>query len=64
MRRAGLMKLKPGQEAAYKKKHDETSPEMVALLKQRRIRNDTIYRKTNADSSPVVEPLEAVVRLN
>ena len=32
MRSAWVMKLKPGQEAEYKRKHDEIWPEMVALL--------------------------------
>ncbi len=44
MRKAWVMKLKPGQEAAYKKKHDEIWPEMIAHLKRRGIRNYSIYR--------------------
>ena len=44
MRRAWVMRLKPGQEAAYKKKHDEIWPEMVEHLKRRGIHNYTIYR--------------------
>ena len=44
MRSAWVMKLKPGQEAMYKHKHDEIWPEMVDLLKQQGIRNYTIYR--------------------
>lgn len=38
------MKLKPGQEAEYKRKHDEIWPEMVALLKGQGVHNYTIYR--------------------
>jgi L-rhamnose mutarotase len=44
MRSAWVMKLKPGNEAIYKKKHDEIWPEMLDLLKQEGIRNYTIYR--------------------
>ena len=44
MRSAWVMKLKPGQEAMYKQKHDEIWPEMVELLKRQGIRNYTIYR--------------------
>ena len=44
MRSAWVMKLKPGQEAMYKQKHDEIWPEMVDLLRQQGIRNYTIYR--------------------
>lgn len=44
MRSAWVMKLKPGQEASYKKKHDEIWPEMVDLLRRQGIHNYTIYR--------------------
>ena len=44
MRQAWIMKLKPGQEAEYMRKHDEIWPEMVELLKRQGIRNYTIYR--------------------
>ena len=44
MRSAWVMKLKPGQEAMYRQKHDEIWPEMVDLLRQQGIRNYTIYR--------------------
>ena len=44
MRHAWVMKLKPGQEAEYKRKHDEIWPEMVQLLKGQGIFNYTIYR--------------------
>jgi L-rhamnose mutarotase len=101
MRHAWVMKLKPGQEAEYKRKHDEIWPEMVALLKSQGIHNYTIYRhgltlfayyekdgealairreadpvelrwrkwmephmETLPDSTPVVEPVEEVFRLD
>ena len=101
MRSAWVMKLKPGQEAMYKQKHDEIWPEMVDLLKQQGIRNYTIYRRgltlfayferdgaaparsgeidpvmlrwwkwmepqmeTRPDSSPTVEPVEEMFRLD
>lgn len=44
MRHAWVMKLKPGHEAEYKRKHDEIWPEMVEVLKRQGIRNYTIYR--------------------
>lgn len=44
MRFAWVMKLKPGQEAEYKRKHDEIWPEMVALLKSQGVSNYSIYR--------------------
>lgn len=44
MRSAWVMKLKPGQEAEYKRKHDEIWPEMVALLKSQGVSNYSIYR--------------------
>ena len=44
MRHAWVMKLKPGQEAEYKRKHDEIWPEMVQLLKSQGIHNYSIYR--------------------
>jgi L-rhamnose mutarotase len=44
MRSAWVMKLKPGQEAEYKRKHDEIWPEMVELLKSQGVHNYTIYR--------------------
>ena len=44
IRSAWVMKLKPGQEAEYKRKHDEIWPEMVALLKRQGIENYSIYR--------------------
>ena len=47
MRSAWVMKLKPGQEAEYKRKHDEIWPEMVALLKSQGVSNYSIYRYEN-----------------
>ncbi|MDB5474002.1 MAG: L-rhamnose 1-epimerase [Devosia sp.] len=44
MRSAWVMKLKPGQDAEYKRKHDEIWPEMVALLKSQGVHNYSIYR--------------------
>lgn len=44
MRSAWVMKLKPGEAAAYKRKHDEIWPEMVALLKSQGVHNYSIYR--------------------
>lgn len=44
MRSAWVMTLKPGQEAEYKRKHDEIWPEMVTLLKNQGIHNYSIYR--------------------
>ena len=44
MRSAWVMKLKPGQEAEYKRKHDEIWPEMVELLKSQGVHNYSIYR--------------------
>lgn len=96
MRQAWVMKLKPGNEAAYKQRHDDIWPEMLALMKRDGIRNYSIYRygltlfaylerdtppaqgqpvdpivwkwwesmaplmETNADFSPVMEPVEEV----
>jgi L-rhamnose mutarotase len=44
VRHAWVMKLKPGNEAIYKKKHDEIWPEMLAMMKRDGIRNYSIYR--------------------
>ena len=38
------MWLKPGHEAIYKEKHDQIWAEMLTLMKQRGIRNYSIYR--------------------
>lgn len=37
------MKLFPGREAEYKKRHDEIWPELVALLKEHGISNYSIF---------------------
>lgn len=44
------MKLFPGKEAEYKKRHDEIWPELSALLKQNGISDYSIFldRETNA----------------
>lgn len=44
MRHAWVMKLKPGNEAIYKQKHDDIWPEMLALMEQGGTRNFSIYR--------------------
>ena len=41
---AWVMKLKPGNEAIYKQKHDEIWPEMLALMARDGVRNFSIYR--------------------
>jgi L-rhamnose mutarotase len=100
MRSAWVMKLKPGQEAEYKRKHDELWPEMVEMLKLEGIRNYSIYRhgltlfaylerdddatpssvpnpisrrwwewmaphmETNADLSPLTEPVDLMFHLD
>ena len=38
------MWLKPGNEAMYKEKHDSIWPEMLSVMKERGIRNYSIYR--------------------
>lgn len=37
------MKLKPGHEAEYKKRHDEIWPELAQLLKDAGVRNYSIF---------------------
>ncbi|HVY43208.1 MAG TPA: L-rhamnose mutarotase [Hyphomicrobiaceae bacterium] len=44
MRRAWVMKLKPGNEALYKKRHDDLWPEMRALMDAGNLRSFSIYR--------------------
>ena len=44
MRHAWVMKLKPGNEAIYKRKHDEIWPEMLDLMARNGTRNFSIYR--------------------
>ena len=41
---AFVMKLKPGNEAIYKQKHDEIWPEMLALMQRNGTHNYSIYR--------------------
>jgi L-rhamnose mutarotase len=100
MRVAWVMKLKPGNEAIYRKKHDEIWPELLELMKRDGIRNYSIYRHgltlfaylerdepasasksvdpivwrwwemmapymaTNADFSPVQEPVEEMFHVD
>lgn len=44
VRQAWVMTLKPGNEAEYKKRHDEIWPEMTALMRRDGIRTYSIYR--------------------
>jgi L-rhamnose mutarotase len=44
MRVAWVMKLKPGSETEYKKRHDEIWPEVTAMQRREGIRNYSIYR--------------------
>ena len=44
MRHAWVMKLKPGNEAIYKRKHDEIWPEMLDLMARNGTHNFSIYR--------------------
>jgi L-rhamnose mutarotase len=48
-RKAFAMRLRPGCEAEYKKRHDEIWPELKAELRQAGVSNYSIYldRKTN-----------------
>lgn len=41
---AWVMRLRAGEEAAYKRKHDEIWPEMLELLGREGISNYSIYR--------------------
>ena len=45
IRVAWTMKLKPGNEAIYKQKHDEIWPEMLALMARSGTRNFSIFRQ-------------------
>lgn len=44
MRQAWVMKLKPGMEAEYKRRHDEIWPELADLIREQGIRTYSIYR--------------------
>ena len=57
MRHAWVMKLKPGNEAIYKQKHDDIWPEMLALMEQGGTRNFSILR-TGISSRRVSANLE------
>ena len=39
---AFMMRLKPGNEAIYKEKHDRIWPEMVSLLRESGVRTDLV----------------------
>ena len=66
---AWVMKLKPGNEAIYKQKHDEIWPEMLALMKRDGVRNYSIYRYgltlfayLERDTPPVAgKPIDPIV---
>lgn len=72
-RNAFIMHLKPGNEAEYKRRHDEIWPELEAILRSAGISNYSIYldRKTNTlfafqmladDSTDNELPANSVVR--
>ncbi len=72
-RRAFVMKLKPGYEAEYKRRHDAIWPEMLAELKAAGISDYSIYLdpeslllfalQTRADDSTADDlPRKAIVR--
>lgn len=99
MRQAWVMRLKPGMEAEYKRRHDEIWPELADLIRSQGIRTYSIYRhgltlfaylerdtpppagapvepvvwrwwesmaplmETNADFSPVQEPVEEMFHI-
>lgn len=44
VRLAWVMQLKPGNEAIYKRKHDEIWPEMLAAMARDGVRSFSIYR--------------------
>ena len=44
VRIAFVMKLKPGNEALYKQRHDEIWPEMLAAMQRDGVRTFSIYR--------------------
>jgi L-rhamnose mutarotase len=46
MQRIGfMMRIKPGTEEEYKRRHDEIWPEMLELIRAAGIRNYTIFRQ-------------------
>ena len=69
MRAAWVMKLKPGNEAIYKQKHDEIWPEMLALMQRNGTRNFSIYRyglllfayQERDDGTPANAPIDPIV---
>ena len=53
------MRLFKGQEAEYKKRHDQLWPELESLLHETGIREYSIFLD-EADNSPVTVPLKEV----
>ena len=57
MRRVGFkMKLHPGRAAEYKKRHDESWPELAELLAARGIRDYTIFHDPETDILFAINP--------
>ena len=52
------MKLKPGCEAEYRKRHDNIWPELVTLLKQNGIKNYDIYFDKETDTLIAVQYID------
>lgn len=50
MRRAFLMKLKPGFESEYQKRHNNIWPELKSMLSESGIKNYTIYLDKKSDT--------------
>jgi L-rhamnose mutarotase len=73
IRNASKMKLKPGFEAAYKKRHDEIWPELASLLSDTGIQEYSIFldeetlilfavQKTSADFDQKLLPNHPIVK--
>jgi L-rhamnose mutarotase len=69
MRVAWVMKLKLGNEAIYKQKHDEIWPEMLDLMQRNGTHNFSIYRyglllfayQERDDHAPTDLPIDPIV---
>jgi L-rhamnose mutarotase len=69
VRLAWVMKLKPGNEAIYKQKHDEIWPEMLELMKKNGTKNYSIYRhglllfayQERDTPAPANQPIDPIV---
>lgn len=69
IRYAFTMRLKPGSEAEYKRRHDEIWPELLELMARDGVRNYSIYRDgltlfaylERDDPAPPGLPSEAIV---